>query len=67
MKVQYLCALLHGEALRQLDLLSADMENTDTSLYVDYLLKGLSWYFPLKFTYKAKVCNAPLYEKNMQL
>ena len=37
--------LFRGEALRQFGLLSADVENTDTSLNVDYLLKGLAWYF----------------------
>ena len=44
-KVQYLFTLVRGEVLRQFDLLSDDMENTDTSLTVDYLLKGLAWYF----------------------
>ena len=37
--------LVHGELLRQFDLMYADVENTDTSLDVDYLLKGLAWYF----------------------
>ena len=46
-KVQYLCTLVHGEALRQFDLMSADVENTDNPLTVDYLLKGLVRYFPL--------------------
>ena len=31
-KVQYLCVIFLGEALHQFDLLSADVENTDTSL-----------------------------------
>ena len=44
-KVHYLCTLIHGEALRQFDLMSADVENTDISLTVDDLLKGLAWYF----------------------
>ena len=44
-KVQYLRTLVHGGALHQFYLLSSDMENTDTSLNVDYLLKNLSWYF----------------------
>ena len=38
--VQYLRTLVHGEALHQFDLLSIDVENTDTSLDVDYLMKG---------------------------
>ena len=46
-KVQYLRMFLHGEALRQFDLLSADVKNTETTLYVNYLLKGLVWYFSL--------------------
>ena len=41
-KVQYICTLVHGEALRQFYLLSADMKNIETPLYVDYLLKGLA-------------------------
>ena len=46
-KVQYLFTLVHGEVLCHIGLLYADMENTDTSLTVYYLLKGLVWYFPL--------------------
>ena len=46
-KVHYLHMLVFGEALNQFDLLSADMENMDTSLDVDYLLKGLAWYFSM--------------------
>ena len=44
-KVHYFCTLVRGEALRQFDLLSTDVENTDTSLIVDYLLKSSVWYF----------------------
>ena len=33
--IQYLCTLVLGEALRQFDLLSADLENTET-LNLDY-------------------------------
>ena len=44
-KVQYIHTLVRGEALCQFDLLSADMEDTNTSLTVDCLLKGLGWYF----------------------
>ena len=36
--IQYLRKLVHGEALHQFDLLSSDMENTDTSLIVYYLI-----------------------------
>ena len=39
--------LLHGEALRQFELISDDMKNMDTPLDVGYLLKGLAWYFSL--------------------
>ena len=45
-KIQYLCTLVNGEALRRFDLLSDDIENTDTSLSVDYLIKALALYFP---------------------
>ena len=44
--VQYLCTLVCGEALRHFDVLSADVENTDTSLTLHDQLKGLAWYFP---------------------
>ena len=44
---RYLCTIVCGEALRQFDLLSDDVENADTSLTVDDLLKGLAWYPPL--------------------
>ena len=44
-KAQYLRTLFHGEVLHQFDLISADVENMDTSLNVDYLLKFLAWYF----------------------
>ena len=45
-KVQYLCTLVRGEELRQFDLLYANVKNIDTSLTVEYLPKGLGWYFP---------------------
>ena len=40
-EVQYLCTLFRGEALRQFDLLSADVESTQT-LNVDDIIKGLA-------------------------
>ena len=46
-KIHYICTVVRGEAVLQFEFLSADVENTDTSLTVDYLLKGLAWYFPL--------------------
>ena len=64
-KVQYLCMLVREEALIHFDLVSADAKNTETLLDVDYVLKGLAWYFLHKFTFKTKACNAPLYEKSM--
>ena len=60
-KVQYIRTLVCGEVLCQFDLLSADVKNTETLLYLDYLLKGLAWYFPRKFNFKTETCNAPLY------
>ena len=34
-KIQYVCTIVHGEALRKFDLLYADFENIET-LNVDY-------------------------------
>ena len=45
-KIHYICTLLCGEALRQFDLFSADVENTET-LNVDYYIRGLAVYFSL--------------------
>ena len=44
-KYQYLRTLVCGEALRQFDLFSDDIEGTET-LNVDYIIKGLAHYFP---------------------
>ena len=44
-KVHYICTLVRGEFLLQFDLLSADVENTDTTLTVEYLIKGLACFF----------------------
>ena len=44
-KVQYLRTFVCGEALLKFDLVSSDTENTETLLYVDYILKDLAWYF----------------------
>ena len=43
-KIQYLCKLVFGEALRNFDLLSDDVENIET-LNVYYYIKGLALYF----------------------
>ena len=45
-KIQYICTLVHSGALRQFDLLSSNVENTET-LNVDYYIKGLALYFSL--------------------
>ena len=37
--IQYLRTLVHGEALRQFEFFSADVEDTET-LNVDYYIKG---------------------------
>ena len=52
-KVQYIHTLVHGEALFQFDLLSVDIENTET-LNVDYYIKGLACIFPCEFDFKTK-------------
>ena len=44
-KGQYLCTLVHGEALLHFDSFSADVESTQT-LNVDDIIKGLVQYFP---------------------
>ena len=43
--VHFIHTLVHGEALRHFYLLSAYVENIDTYLNIDYLLKSLAWYF----------------------
>ena len=40
-KIRYLCTLVRREALRHFDLLSADVESTQT-LNVDEIIKGLA-------------------------
>ena len=44
-KIQYLCMLVRGEALRKFDSLSSDVEIKET-LNVEYIIKGLELYFP---------------------
>ena len=66
-KVQYICTLVCGEALRQFDLVYANKIYIETLLDVDDLLKGLAWYPPRKFTTKKKACNKSLYEKSTQI
>ena len=44
-KYQYLCTIVRGEALRQFDSLSADVESAEI-LNVDYIIRGLAQYFP---------------------
>ena len=39
------CMLVHGKALRQFDLLSTEVENTET-INLDYYIKGLAFYPP---------------------
>ena len=43
-KIQYIFSIVRGEALRQFDLLSADVEGTET-LSFDDIIKGLAQYF----------------------
>ena len=45
-KIQYLHTLVRGEALRQFDLLSADVKNTET-IHMDDYIKGSALYFYL--------------------
>ena len=65
-KIHYLCTLPHGEAFSQFDLLSTDMENTET-LNVDYYIKGLALYFPpLNFLSKQRRAMRRGMKKNAQ-
>ena len=43
-KFQYLLTLVRGEALRQFEFFSADVESTD-NLDVDYIIRSLAQYF----------------------
>ena len=43
--IQYLCKIVHGEELRQFDLLSADVANKG-SLNLGYYIQGLALHFP---------------------
>ena len=52
-KIQYICTQVRGEALRNFDLLSAGVENTET-LNVDYYIKGLALYFSLWIHFQNK-------------
>ena len=53
-KVQCICTLVHGEVLRQFDLLSADVESAN-SLTVDFIILGLgSYYFSVNSISKNK-------------
>ena len=62
-EVEYFCRIFRGETFLQFDLLSADVENTDNPLTVDYLHNGLVWYlFYMNLIKKKKASNAPLYE-----
>ena len=67
-KFHYICTLVHGEELRQFDLFFAHTENTDTSLTVDYLLKGLALYFlPVIFLLKKKRTMRRCIKKTLSL
>ena len=57
-KIWYLCTLVRGEALLQFDLLSADVENTET-LNVDNYIKFSVVFFSCKLYFKTKALNAP--------
>ena len=52
-KIWYLCTLVRGEALLQFDLLSADVENTET-LNVDNCIKLSVVFFPVNYISKQK-------------
>ena len=45
-KIKYIHMLVRGEALRQFNLVTNDVENTET-LNVDYYIRGFALYFYL--------------------
>ena len=57
-KIRYLCMLVRGEALHHFYLLHADLEITEI-LNMEYIIKGVSLYFPLMNLLLKKACNAP--------
>ena len=65
-RIQYLCMLVHGKTLRQFDLFSTEIENTET-INVDYYIKGLAFYPPpCEFAFFLNARNAPRNEKTAQ-
>ena len=52
-EIQYLCTLVRGKALRKFEVLSADVESTET-LNVEYIIKGLELYFSTVNRYQNK-------------
>ena len=65
-KIWYLCTLVRGEALLQFDLLSADVENTET-LNVDNCIKFSVVFFPVNYISKQKCSMCHRILKNSQL
>ena len=65
-KYQYLRTLVCGEALRQFDLLSAEIEITET-LNIDSIIRCLSQYFPPVNLLKIEAHNASWNEKPRSL
>ena len=57
-KIRYLCTLVRWEALLQFDLLSADVENTET-LNVENYIKFSVVFFPCILYFKTKALNVP--------
>ena len=52
-KIQYLCTLLRGEALHQLDMLSVEVGIT-TTRHSNCIILGLGMYFPLSIRCQSK-------------
>ena len=51
-KAQYLRMLVHGESLRQFDVLSSDLEGV-TPVTLEYIILGLgAYFFPINALYK---------------
>ena len=51
MKIQYLCCIVRGEALRRFEFLSSDVESLET-LNVEYIVKVLALYlFPVNILF----------------
>ena len=62
LKIHYLHTLLRGESVRQIDMLSIELESTTIS-HLNSIFLGLSMHFSLVIYCQIKVCDAPRNEE----